>query len=217
MHEIVQYLAGLVIPGRTVLVGIDGGAGAGKTTFTEKFANRVREYVKPVSVVLTDLIYRPKADRWKGPPGEMPIGYDLDWERIRDQVILPLRAGKTARFQLYDWVEDRLNKMVEIDVGGVTIVDGVFALRNELSDHYDLRIWFSCRLETRVARLLARGDTPQNEIDYWLPIEERYHAAHTPERSAHIIINSDVNVPADDGFGQLKVVRWIKPETAELP
>jgi uridine kinase len=66
IHDVIQYVAGLASPERTVLVAIDGGAGAGKTTFTKWFVERVREKVSPVSIVLTDLIYRPVAERWHG-------------------------------------------------------------------------------------------------------------------------------------------------------
>jgi uridine kinase len=214
IRDVIQNITGLVKPGRTVLVGLDGGAGAGKTTFTRWFAERIRKNVTPVSVVLTDLFYRPVAERWTGSIDDMPIGYDLDWERIRDQVILPLKAGNTARFQLYDWVADCLNEMVEIDASGVTIIDGVFALRNELANYYDLRLWFSCPLEIRVSRLLNRGDTPA-EIDYWLPIEEHYHAVHKPEKSAHLVIDSAADISADYGNEWLKVIRWSPPGSTQ--
>jgi uridine kinase len=211
-QDLVQCIIRLVKPERTVLVGIDGGAGAGKTTFTMRLVEQIREHV---ASVLTDLIYRPVAERWTGPIDDMPVGYDLDWERIRDQVIFPLRAGKTARFQLYDWVADCLNETVEIDASGVTIIDGVFALRNELADYYDLRIWFSCPLEVRVSRLLNRGDTPQTEIDYWLPIEERYHTVHEPAESAHLVVDSAADMSTEDGCNWLKVVRWSPPRTTQ--
>jgi uridine kinase len=218
IRDLVYCVTKMVTPGRTVLVGIDGGAGAGKTTFTRWFVEQLKESVAAVSVVLTDLIYRPVAERWTGPTDDMPIGYDLDWERIRDQVILPLRAGKTARFQLYDWVADCLNETVEIDVGGVAIIDGVFALRNELAAYYDLRIWFSCPAEIRVSRLLSRGDTPQAEIDYWWPIEECYHAVHKPAESAHLVVNSAADMSTEDGNSCLQVVRWSPPRvTARSP
>ena len=213
VQDIIQYITGKVTPGKTVLVAIDGGAGAGKTTFTKWFVERIRKKMSPVSIVLTDLIYRPVAERWQGAIEDMPIGYDLDWERIRDQVILPLRAGKTARFQYYDWVKDCLNEWVEIEPGGITIIDGVFSLRNELADYYDLRIWFSCPQEIRISRLLSRGDTPQAEIDFWIPMEERYHANHKPEKSAHLVIDTSTNNSLDNGNDWLKVMRWLPPST----
>ena len=215
VQDIIQYITGKVTPEKTVLVAIDGGAGAGKTTFTKWFVERIQEKVTPVSIVLTDLIYRPVAERWQESIDDMPIGYDLDWERIRDQVILPLRAGKTARFQYYDWVKDCLNEWVEIEPGGITIIDGVFSLRNELVNHYDLRIWFSCPQEIRISRLLGRGDTPQAEIDYWIPMEERYHTIHKPEKSAHLVIDAAANMSLDDGNDWLKVMRWSPPGTVQ--
>lgn len=214
-HDVIQYITRLASLQRTVLVAIDGGAGAGKTTFTKWFVERIREEVTSVSIVLTDRIYRPVAERWQGTIEGMPIGYDLDWERIRDQVILPLRAGKTARFQYYDWVKDCLNEWVEIEPGGITIIDGVFSLRNELADYYDLRIWFSCPQEIRISRLLNRGDTPQAEIDFWIPMEERYHTIHKPEKSAHLVIDAAANMSLDDGNDWLKVMRWSPPGTVQ--
>ena len=209
--DVIQYITKLVKPGRTILVAIDGGAGAGKTTFTRWFAERIRENGFPVSIVLTDRIYRLVAERWQGSIEDMPIGYDLDWERIRDQIILPLRDGETARFQLYDWVNDCLNEWVEIEPRGVTIMDGVFSLRNELVDYYDLRIWFSCPQEIRVSRLLNRGDTPGVEIDAWIPMEKRYHTGHDPENSADLVVDSSENISLEDGNAGLKVIRWSPP------
>ena len=141
VQDIIQYITGKVTPEKTVLVAIDGGAGAGKTTFSRKLAERIRENVESVSIVLTDRIYRPVAERWAGSINDMPIGYDLDWERIRDQVILPLRAGKTARFQYYDWVKDCLNEWVEIEPGGITIIDGVFSLMDKSSKRRTIQVW----------------------------------------------------------------------------
>jgi uridine kinase len=84
IQNVIQYIIGLTSPQRTVLVAIDVGAGAGKTTFTRWFVERIQEKATPVSIVLTDLIYRPIAERWQGPIEDMPTGYDLDWERLQD-------------------------------------------------------------------------------------------------------------------------------------
>ncbi len=214
VRDILRCIAALAASCRTVLIGIDGGAGAGKSTFTKWLAARLaNEISSPVPIVLTDRIYRVRADRWQGAAEEMPIGYDLDWERIRDEILVPLTEGATARFRLYDWIEDRLGEVVEIEAGGVTIIDGVFALRRELADRYGLRVWLTCPLETRIARLLGRGDTSRKELDYWLPIEQRYHESHAPEECAHLVLDSAADLSAADASRRLKVRRWVAPRT----
>ena len=167
------------------------GAGAGKTTFAELLAERLRAEVGSVTVLHTDLFYRPYGERWNGRwPEEQPLADDYDWRRLRDEVLLPLRAGESARFQLYNWPLDRLEEWVEIPAGAVTIVEGVTAIRRENAGYYDLRAWFSCPRATRARRMLGRGDTFQYELDYWFPIEERYRQEHRPERAAHLVIDS---------------------------
>jgi uridine kinase len=204
--DVLKLITTSASPDRSVLVGIDGGAGAGKTTFTHWFAEAIRESVNPVSIVHMDSFCRPSAERSKA----HALVSDLDWKRLRHQVLIPLQTSKAARFQLYDWPEDRLKDWMTIDVGGVVIVDGVTATRRELSNFYDLRIWFFCPRDIRVSRLLGRGDTPAKEIKHWIPSEERYVASHAPSERAHLVIDSTANMEAKDGNGWF-VKRWSPP------
>jgi len=206
--DVVHLITTLVAPNRSVLVGIDGGAGAGKTTFTHLFAQTVRATTIPVSIVHIDNFCRPSAER----PNDYAVVSDLAWKRLRDQVLVPLQSGVAARFQLYDWPADRLKDWVTIDVGGVTIVDGVTATRNELLCYYDLRIWFCCPRDIRVSRLLRRGDTPAAEIKHWIPSENRYIASHAPEESAHLVIDSTADMTTKHGNGWF-AKRWSPPST----
>ena len=150
-----------------------------------------------ISTVHTDSFCRPSAERMNH---QFPLATvsDIDWRRLRDQVIVPLRSGQTARFRLYDWPTDCLKDWMTIDVGGVTIIDGVTATRNELSDYYDLRVWCSCPRDIRVSRLLGRGDTSAAEIEHWMPSEAHYVASHAPEKTAHLVVNSAADVATKD-------------------
>ena len=209
IQEVVRFITRLVTPDRSVLVGIDGGAGAGKTTFARWLAKAIEKTTTPVSMVHMDNFCRPSAERRK----DHAVIPDLDWKRLRDQVLIPLRSGEAARFQLYDWPADCLKDWVTIDVGGVTIIDGVTAFRNELSGYYDLRIWFSCPRDVRVSRLLGRGDTPAAEIERWIPSEDLYIASHAPEGTAHLVIDSTADKTTKDGNGWF-ATRWSPPRTA---
>lgn len=207
--DVLHLITTSASPDRSVLVGIDGGAGAGKTTFAYWFAEAIEESVNSVSIVHVDNFCRPSAERRK----DYAVVSDLDWKRLRDQVLIPLQTGKAARFQLYDWPEDRLKDWITIDIGGVVIVDGVTVTRRELSSFYDLRIWFFCPRDIRVSKLLGRGDTSAEEIRHWIPSEERYIASHAPEERAHLVIDSTANMETKDGNGWF-TKRWSPPSAA---
>ena len=201
--DILALISSSAGPDHTFLIGIDGGAGAGKTTFTQWFAKVIGASSTPVSIVHVDSFCRPSSERMD----KNAVVADLDWKRLWDQVLIPLHSGESAHFQLYDWPEDRLTDRVTIDAGGVTIIDGVTSTRRELSGHYDLRIWLSCSHDIRVSRLLGRGDFSAAELKSWLPSEDRYIASHDPEARAHLVIDTTANIPSEDGSGWF-VKRW---------
>jgi uridine kinase len=80
----------------TVLVGIDGGGGSEKSTFA-----RALERVDPslVTVVEMDDFFRPSHDRPRGEGRDKPIGGDFDWQRLRDQVLVPIAEEKNSSYQ----------------------------------------------------------------------------------------------------------------------
>lgn len=207
-NDLLALLRASQSPERTVLIGIDGGAGAGKTTFTHWFVELLSSSSLQVSTVHLDHFCRPSSER----EGENAVVADLDWERLREQVLIPLRSGDPEHLQLYDWPEDRLKDWVTINPGGVTLIDGVTATRRELSAYYDLRIWFSCPREIRIFRLLQRGDTPAAEIERWMPSERGYITAHDPGTRAHLVIDSSSEQSREDGGGW-RIMSWRPPKT----
>ena len=195
--------------GRTFLIGVDGGAGAGKTTFTCWLSATLESTAPPVSCVHVDSFFRPSAER----RSDLAVIADLDWERLRDQVLSPLRRGDPARFQIYEWPEDRAERWVTIGAGGVLIVDGIASTRRELYATYDLRTWLACPQDVRVQRLLSRGDTSKAEVEHWLPSEHAFIAADDPESRAHIVIDTTVDLLMA-GTGGWAVKRWTPPGSA---
>ena len=187
-------------------MAIDGGAGSGKSTFALRLQDALGAGID-CAVVHLDHFFRTRRERGS----RLARVEDTDWQRLRDEVIHPLRAGRSARFQLYDWPRDRLRRWQTVQPAGVVIVDGVSALRRELAGCFDLAIWLSCPRDKRIARLAGRGDTPPEEIEYWLPSEDAYVAAHAPRQRAHLVVHASADATtADTG---LVVERWSPPAT----
>jgi uridine kinase len=177
-------LRGLPRRRETLLVGIDGCGGAGKSTLARALADLI-----PATVVEFDDFYRPSQERQARRDGE--VGGDFDWRRVREQILAPLAGDRSARYQRYDWGEDRLAEWHDLQPGGVVIVEGNYSTRSELRDFYDFTIWVEAPRELRLERGVARGgdNTRRRWLEEWMPEEERYIAAESPQRGAHMVID----------------------------
>ena len=168
---------------RTLLVGIDGGGGAGKSTL----AREIRAGADGVTIIEFDDFYRPSLERKRRAAAkDQEVGGNFDWRRLRSQVLLPLAQDRSTRYQRYDWVADELADWVVVPVGGVVIVEGCYCIRRDLFNFYDYTIWVeapsrpppAARLGPRWRRHAGRW------LKEWFPEEERYVAAENPSARA---------------------------------
>lgn len=193
--EVIQIgtlAAGLVALPRqasTLLIGVDGPGGAGKSVFARALAG-----VLPgdVPVVEMDDFFRPSIERQSGDPRGKPIGADFDWQRLRAQVLRPLACEVTASYQRYDWNLDRLAEWHAVAPGGIVIVEGVYTTRAELAAYYDYRVWMECPRATRLARGIVRSGEAIRHVweRDWMVAEDLYLAAHVPRDRADLVIDS---------------------------
>jgi uridine kinase len=177
---------------QTLIVGIDGRGGAGKSTVARELAGAVRG---TRIVQFDDFYLRSSQRRERRELGDAEIGGDFDWGRVRDQVLEPLRAGKPARYQRYDWVQDELAEWHVVDPGGVVIVEGNYSTRPELRPYYGLTLWVETPHELRLRRGLERdGEEARSSwLNEWMPEEDRYLAAFQPLDHVDLLIDgSDV-------------------------
>ena len=110
----------------SLVLGIAGGTGAGKTTI----ARRITEGVDAVAVVPLDNYYRERS----GVPLEerREINYDhpdaFDWPLVREQ-LSALCEGRPVEMPQYDFtVHDRTGETVHVEPGEVIVVEGILAL-----------------------------------------------------------------------------------------
>ena len=184
---------------RTLMIGIDGAGGSGKTTLARALAKGGGPGIRVVSI---DDFYRPSADR-SSLPGE--VGTLFDWRRLDAQLLEPLSRDEASNYQRYDWSRDCLGEWERVEAGGVVIVEGVTAIRRELRDRYDFRVLVDCRDDVRLARGLARDGEHYRAVwqKTWMPEERRYLSAHVPRDYAHLVIDGSAGTAEGNQDGSM--------------
>ena len=176
-----------------LLVAIDGLGGAGKSTLAQLLEQQLKTLGWIVAVVKHDDFYLPSNQRKNQQAGT--VGRDFDWERLRHQVLLPIRRGGTAHYQRYDWGTDVLAEWHTISDSGVVLVEGVYTMRRELTDLYDLKIWVECPRVIRLARGIARDGEKARPVweQDWMPKEDCYVKTHLPHERADLFVNGEAS------------------------
>ncbi|MFD0407206.1 hypothetical protein [Kitasatospora sp. NPDC127116] len=171
--------------GATRIVAIDGTGGSGKTTLAAAVAGHLDGAV----IVHVDDFYRPMPDRERELlDAEQGYHRYFDWERLRDQVLIPLRDDRAARYQVYDWTTGQLGAWREIASGTVVIVEGVYSARPELAHYYHFTAYVDTPRGVCLQRVRARGENPEEWIGRWRAAEDHYVHTTWPQTRAKLLV-----------------------------
>src|SRR5580658_535547 len=168
-----------------IVVAIDGAGGAGKSTL----AAGIRDALVDVSIVRADDFYRPLHDDRQA-LADAEYGYRnyFDWERIRAEALVPLRAGRDASFQPYDWSSGELRGTIEVKRNPIIVLEGVYAMRPELRDLIDVAVFVETPRAARLARMQARAQNETNWIGRWMAAEDWYLEHIRPMEKADLVV-----------------------------
>ncbi|MET7940964.1 hypothetical protein [Streptomyces sp. NPDC005302] len=154
------------------LVGVDGHAGSGKTTFAGELAAALGG--APV-LHLDDVATHEELFAWTG--------------RLLSQVIEPLRRGESARYAPYDWTSREFGPVHELPAAPVVVLEGVGAGRRVLRPWLARLLWMELPHDEAWARGMRRDGAAQS--DFWAGWvrAERRHFAEDPSRPfAHHVV-----------------------------
>ncbi|MFE7765465.1 uridine kinase [Streptomyces sp. NPDC057438] len=161
------------------LVGVDGHAGSGKSTFAGLLADALDG--APV-LHLDDVATHEELFSWTG--------------RLLEQVIEPFRHGRSARCAPYDWRARAFGPARVLPPAPVIAVEGVGAGRRALRPHLAALLWMEYPQEAAWARGQARDGAEQSEFWAGWVRAERRHFAEDPSRPfADLLIR-----PGDTGY-----------------
>ncbi len=186
-------------------VAIDGPPAAGKTTLGDELAVVLRAQGREVIRGSIESFLLPRSQRYRrGEYSAEGCYHDsFDFEALHRVLLDPLGPGGDRRFRqaVYDrQTETALSlPLTTAPADAVLIFDGVFLLRPELIDDWDLRIFVSAAFEETLDRARIRDvalfgsatEVERRHRERYRPSQQFYFDTVRPIEHADIIVQND--------------------------
>lgn len=158
--------------GERAVIAMDGRCASGKSSLAARLSRRLG---LPV-VHMDDFFLRPgqRSQARLSKPGE-----NIDHERFRKEVLLPLAAGERPVYRPFNCHTGQLGEPVTLEDGPVVLVEGSYACHPELWDYYKRRVFLTVDPDRQLYRLEERegAEALKDFQERWIPLEERYFGA----------------------------------------
>lgn len=154
-----------------VIVAIDGKCTSGKTTLASKLAE-----IYDCNVFhMDDFFLRPGQ---RTPERFAEVGGNVDYERFREEVLLPLKTGKAFSYRPFDCSTFTLAAPVAVTPKKLNIIEGTYSHHPYFGNPYDLKILLTVDEEIQRQRILERpAFLHKRFFEEWIPMENRYFAS----------------------------------------
>ncbi len=167
-----------------VVVAVDGRCGSGKTSLAKLSAR-----IFPCNVFHMDDFYLPverRGKNWNAVPGG-----NMDLERLRDEVLIPVSEGKEALYRPYSCLRREYGSVTVMPPQKLNIIEGSYSHHPELFEKYDLKIFLTCEKDVQERRLRDREGVYFNEYEvWWMPMEEHYIESLEIEQEAGLLVDT---------------------------
>ena len=151
-----------------VIVAIDGKCTSGKTTMASKLAQIYNCNV----FHMDDFFLRPEQ---RTPERFAEVGGNVDYERFREEVLLPLESGKAFSYRPFDCSTFTIAPPVAVTPKKLNIIEGTYSHHPYFGNPYDLKILMTVDEETQRQRILERpAFLHKRFFEEWIPMENRY-------------------------------------------
>ena len=166
-----------------VLLAIEGGSAAGKTTLAALLAQKYG-----CTVFHTDDFFLQPHQRT--PQRLAEAGGNVDRERFLAQVLEPLSQGKSVRYHKFDCAKMALGAEIEAFPTPLTVVEGAYAMHPAFETYYNLSVFLEVDPQLQKNRILQRNgqEKAQRFFTEWIPLEQAYfEGTHAKERCNMVI------------------------------
>lgn len=172
MEKIITVVQGkiqsLLEEKKRILIAIDGSCTSGKSTLAAALTRQCDCNV----LHMDDFFLRPEQ---RTPERLAQTGGNVDYERFRNEVLLPLKAGTAFSYRPYDCGTGLLGEPVAVAPKAVSIVEGTYSQHPSFGDAYDWKLFLTVSPEIREKRIRERPAFLQKRFfEEWIPMEQKY-------------------------------------------
>lgn len=189
----------------SLLIGIAGGTGSGKSTFTNKLKDCFGDRI---TILYHDSYYK-RHDELSFDERKL-INYDhpdsLETDLLIDH-LRRLKAGEAVDCPVYDFrIHNRTDEIRHVEPREVILVEGILTLQNEtLRNLFDIKIYVEADADERIMRramrdMSERGRDLEGIFEQYVTTVKPMHYMYVEPTKAYadIIINSGMNKVAFD-------------------
>lgn len=190
---------------KTLIIGVAGGTGSGKSTFTQ---NLKQEFGDKLTVIYFDNYYKrhddiPLEER-RGLNYDCPDALDIN---LLIEHVKMLKEGKSIEGPMYDFtVHNRMDKTQLIEPNQIIVVEGILAFYpEELRELFDIKIFVDSDADERILRrtlrdMQSRGRKLEDIILQYITTVKPMHNLYVEptKQYADIIITGGLNATALD-------------------
>ena len=189
----------------SIVIGVAGGTGSGKSTFTNRLKAELRDHI---SVLYHDNYYRRQDEKTfeerKLTNYDHPDALETD---LLVHHIQQLKAGKVIYCPTYDYSQhNRSDKTIRVEPRGILLVEGILVLQDpRLRELLDIKIYVEADADERILRrairdVKYRGRNLEDIYRQYITTVKPMHYLYVaPTKAmADIVINSGMNDVAFD-------------------
>ncbi|MDE3154658.1 MAG: uridine kinase [Acidobacteriota bacterium] len=189
---------------KSLLIGIGGGSGSGKTTIARALVSAVPG--RAITLIQHDAYYRDLSHLPRDARGVLnfdhPDAYDT---ALLIEHLSALRNGRTAEAPVYDFTtHTRLARTRRLEPTEAVVVEGILTLADaRLRALFDVKVFVEADPDVRLLRRLARdmaerGRTVESVREQYLATVRPMHLAHVePSRQwADLVVSGEGDLQA---------------------
>lgn len=169
----------------TVILAVEGGSAAGKTTL----GNLLCERYGGSLFHMDDFFLRPEQ---RTPERFAEPGGNVDRERFLTEVLQPRSKGETVVYRPFSCSTFTLGEPVTVPFARLTVVEGAYSMHPMLCSYYDFSVFLEVSGQVQRERILKRNSPEQAEqfFNRWIPLEQQYFEALNIKEQCDMVIKA---------------------------